>query len=49
VIVRLEQLHGAILDQAMQERLLLDEGERAIAQLIQNKAPVDKTPLIPLR
>ena len=39
VIVRLEQLHGAILDQTMQERLLLDEGERAIAQLLQNKAP----------
>ena len=35
VIVRLEALHGAILDQAMQERLLLDEGERAIAQLLQ--------------
>lgn len=39
VIVRLEQLHGAILDQAMQERLLLDEGERAIAQLLQNNPP----------
>jgi len=35
VIVRLEAFHGAILDQAMQERLLLDEGERAIAQLLQ--------------
>jgi parvulin-like peptidyl-prolyl isomerase len=35
VIVRLEALHGAVLDGAMGERLLLDEGERAIAQLLQ--------------
>ncbi len=39
VIVRLETLHGAIFDQAMQQRLLLDEGERAIAQLLQNRQP----------
>ena len=37
VIVRLETLHGAIFDPAMQQRLLLDEGERAIAQLLQNR------------
>ena len=37
VIVRLETLHGAMLDAAMQERLLLDEGERAIAQLLQQR------------
>jgi parvulin-like peptidyl-prolyl isomerase len=37
VIVRLEKLHGAVLDPSMQERLLLDEGERAIAQLLQNR------------
>jgi len=36
VIVRLELLHSAVLDQAMQERLLLDEGDRAIAQLLQS-------------
>jgi len=38
VIVRLEKLHGAVLDPSMQERLLLDEGERAIAQLLQSSA-----------
>ena len=38
VIVRLETMHGAIFDPAMQQRLLLDEGERAIAQLLQSSA-----------
>ena len=37
VIVRLELLQGAIFDPAMQQRLLLEEGERAIAQLLQNR------------
>ena len=38
VIVRLEKLHGAVLDPSMQERLLLVVGERAIAQLLQSSA-----------
>jgi nucleoside-diphosphate-sugar epimerase len=37
MIVRLELLQGAIFDPAMQQRLLLEEGERAIAQLLQNR------------
>jgi len=40
VIVRLEKMHGATFDPGMQERLLLDEGERAILQLLQNRQTI---------